>query len=104
MPSFAALHKHKRARKKRTSPYQAVLDLVIDIAVVLAPLSLLPQLILVWRDGSNAGVSMYTWLFTALLTLPLILYDLSHRAYKLIVMHVLIVLISIGIVAGLLVR
>lgn len=103
MPSFAATHKHKRSRKGKPSAYQSFLDVIVDLAVIFAPLSLLPQLIIVWRDGSNAGVAVSTWLLTGVLTLPLILYDVSHKAYKLILMHTLIVLISFGIVIGILV-
>lgn len=105
MPSLASVHKHKRSRKRKKLPlYQETLDIVVDLAVVLAPLSLLPQLIIVWRDGSSAGVAISTWLLTGVITLPLILYDVSHKAYKLIIMHTLIVLISFGIVIGVLVR
>lgn len=105
MPSFTSIHKHRRLqRHKKSSIYQEALDIIVDFAVLLAPLSLLPQLVIVWREGSNAGVAISTWLLTGLITLPLILYDLSHKAYKLILMHVLIVIISFGIVVGLIIR
>lgn len=105
MSSVASVHKHKQSRKnKKLSPYQELLDVIVDLAVVLAPLSLVPQLIAVWRDGSNAGVALSTWLLTGVITIPLIMYDVSHKAYKLTLMHTLIVLISLGIVIGLLVR
>ena len=101
MLALTSLHKHSRKNTRRKSIKVLILDGVVDLAVILAPLSLLPQLYEVWTD-SSAGVSLATWLLTLLITLPLIAYDITHKVAKLAVMHVSIVIISFGIVMGVL--
>lgn len=99
MPIFVRKHKKKNSRNKESK----TLALFVDVAVIVAPLSLLPQLYVVWVEEKSAGVSLTTWLLTFLITVPLIAYDVNHKATKLVFMHTLIAVISLGIVLGLLV-
>lgn len=99
MPIFV----RKSITKKKKVKQNKLLDFFVDAAVIIAPLSLLPQLYSVWVNGSAAGVSLATWLLTFLITVPLIAYDMNHKALKLVFMHSLIATISLGIVIGILV-
>ena len=100
MLTHTSIHlRKKRQSKKKFHP----IDLIVDVAVVVAPLSLLPQLVVIWKDGATAGVSMATWALTLLITIPLIIYDMKYRAYKLVLMHSSIVVICFGIVLGLMI-
>ena len=91
---------HTKSLKK--SPAKVtMLDYVVDIAVLLAPISLIPQLLRLWQSGDTSGVSIVTWLMTLLITLPLIVYDIKHGVPKLAFMHTSIVVICLGIVTKL---
>jgi hypothetical protein len=92
---------HTKKRKKTALVKQTGLDYLVDIAVILAPISLVPQLFEVWVRGNASGVSIVTWLMTLVITLPLIVYDIKHGVSKLAFMHSAIVIICLGIVVKL---
>lgn len=81
-----------------------LLGLLVDICIIVSPLSLLPQLFRVWLSSDVNGVSVYTWLLTFLATMPLIIYDIKHKVIKLAIMHLMIATISLGIAIGVIVR
>ena len=92
---------HHTKSLKKSSSKATTLDYVVDLAVLLAPLSLVPQLFKIWQSGDTSGVSIVTWLMTLLITLPLIAYDIKHGVLKLAFMHTSIVVVCFGIVVKL---
>jgi uncharacterized protein with PQ loop repeat len=92
---------HHTKKLKKLSGKTTHLDYIVDVAVLLAPLSLLPQLLRIWQSGDTSGVSIVTWLMTLIITIPLIAYDVKHSVLKLAFMHSSIVVICLGIVVRL---
>lgn len=89
-------HTQKGKKSYKTKP--TGLDYIVDVAVFLAPASLVPQLLEIWQSNDTSGVSIITWLMTLLITIPLIIYDIKHGVPKLAFMHASIVIICLGIV------
>lgn len=101
LPHHTKSAKNMKKTAQTRKPKSTGLDYIVDIAVLLAPISLVPQLLRIWQSSDTSGVSMLTWLMTLLITLPLIIYDIKHGVLKLAFMHSSIVLICLGIVVKL---
>lgn len=76
--------KHKQARKGarqvQNSAYLRFLDKLTHVIGIFGPLTVLPQVVLIYSTQSAEGVSLTTWLAIFLMTLPWILYGLAHKA------------------------
>ena len=97
----------KKTSKKRnilSKKNEKILDFIVDFVIILVPLTLLPQIYVIWVNGDTEGVSMATWALQFVLTIPLVIYDIVHRVHKLALMHVLLTTGFLLIVIGLLVK
>ena len=102
------IHKRKRVHGREMHPYPSkkpminLADRIVSITAILYPLTLLPQLYMIWSTENAEGVSLLTWSLLLLFTLPLVAYAFLHKDKKLTIMYsiffVLYVLIIIGII------
>ncbi|PIR97985.1 MAG: hypothetical protein COT89_01910 [Candidatus Colwellbacteria bacterium CG10_big_fil_rev_8_21_14_0_10_42_22] len=104
---MAFVHQHKRKRVYRdlepyphVKIYYRVLDNVVSVVSVVAPLSVIPQMWNIWANRQAVDVSLLTWSLFLLFTLPLLLYSIAHRDKRLITMYSLNTLFNIVIVLG----
>ncbi len=86
------LHFHTR---KRREPYPStklwfrLLDRIVLVAGIVAPVFTLPQIFLIYSSHHAAGVSALTWGVYAVLDLPWILYGFAHRERPIVYSYLL---------------
>lgn len=103
MKSHGMYHVVKR---KRLEPYphhnkwMRMFDVFIVVVVVVGPLTALPQLYTIFAYENVQGVSLLTWLFSAVFPIPWLIYAIVHKEKPLIISSVLWMLVSFMIVIG----
>lgn len=106
MPVSIHIHKRKRKIQKNLEPYPSkkkyirILDKIIDVVSVAAPLTIFPQIYNIWIEKNVDGVSLLTWTLFLIFAIPLFTYSLVHKEKKLMLMYFLFVIADALVVAG----
>jgi len=79
---------------------KTVLDRLIYLAALGAPIANLPQLFQVWSTKSAQGVSLLSWTLFAVISLVWLAYGIEKRDKPIILMYALLVIIQMGIALG----
>ena len=99
------LHQRKRLYEKH-EPYphpdraKRIMDRLIYVFAVLAPILSLPQLIGIWVYRNSAGVSALTWGLLGVMAFFWLLYGIMHREKPIILTNVLWIIFDAAIVIG----
>lgn len=88
------MHHHPSVRRRREAyPSQRfwfrMLDRIVLVAGIAAPIFTVPQIILIYSTHDAAGVSPLTWGVYALLDLPWVVYGFAHRERSIIYSYLL---------------
>jgi len=101
------LHRRKRIHQQH-QPYPhpnkwiRLLDKVVLIIAILAPLGTLPQVYKIYAEKSAAGVSAFTWALYAIFSLPWLVYGIVHKEKPIAISYSLNILTYIAVIAGIL--
>lgn len=90
-----ALH-HLHSKKHKTN----LLNITTIIVSILLPLATLPQLYDVYISKHVQDLSLLTWVLWAVLTFPLLLYSIKHKAKPLILLYSLWLVVHILMIIG----
>ena len=102
---------HVRARVRKTQglePFPArgafkrVLDSIMYVVGIFAPLALLPQILKLYRTQSAEGLSLLTWVLVASINSLWALYGLAHKDKQLFLANLLMVTANVTIIIGVL--
>lgn len=77
-------------------------DRMMILVGSLGPLSLMPQVFIVWRGGDVSGVSLSSWSLLTIVSLMWILYGIRHRSKALVISNLLATIFNLLIVVGVL--
>jgi len=104
-PGFHHFHIRKRIHKKHEpyppkDPVKRNYDRLIYIVVVAGPLFNIPQLLKVWMNESADGVSLFSWVGYAVVSIVWFCYGLIHKERPLVVMNVTLFATQIFIITG----
>ncbi len=98
-------HKHQHIKKhrvlvakKRTKAL--FVDRLTYTAAVLEPLITLPQVYVIFRTQSAAGISILTWVGYELMTLIWVWYAIAHKERLILVYQGLFAIFQLGVIAG----
>lgn len=99
------LQKRKRIYKKgepfpHPDPVKRMVDVVIYIVGILAPLMAIPQMLKIWIEKAAEGVSLFSWSALLVSAIIWLLYGLLHREKPLIITYVLWIIVDALIVLG----
>ena len=78
------------------------LDKLILSLAFIGPVVELPQLIKIFLEKTAAGVSLFTWFFFVIFSIPWLFYGIVHKDKPIIVIHLLWIIIDSAIVVGIL--
>jgi len=90
-------HLHKHLSKKATT---ALVDRLMSVAVVMHPLTAIPQIYAIYTTHDVSGVSLLTWLGFMLLGLVFLAYGVLHKIKPFIVTQVLWFVVDLLVVVG----
>ena len=98
------LHKRKRVHKKlekypHSDPKIRFLDNLLLVIAVLGPLSMAPQIIKIFVSKTT-GVSILTFTFFALISIPWIIYGIVHKEKVIVIAYTLWLIASLIVIAG----
>ncbi len=79
-----------------------LLDKIVWFVSVAYPLAGVPQVIKIWYYQDVTGVSFWTWLLFLVFSIPLIIYSLDKKDYKMVFMWSSWVVIYVSVLSGLL--
>ena len=80
-----------------------ILDKIILMLAVIAPLFEVPQLWEIYSSRAAENVSLITWSFFALMAVPWFFYGIVHKEKPIIILYFLWFLIDSAIVVGILI-
>jgi uncharacterized protein with PQ loop repeat len=90
------IHQHKRKRVHQRlekyphpNPRIRFLDNIVSVVAVIIPFMVIPQIYNIWVLRIVDGVSLITWTMFFILTFPLLIYSIVHKAKPLITMYIL---------------
>ena len=102
---------HIKKRKNKKEPLQSYpsknksirfLDKIVLYLAFIAPIFELPQLIEIYSRKAAQDVSIITWGFFALMSIPWFIYGIIHKDKPIIILYLFWFLIDTAIVVGIL--
>lgn len=75
----------------------------MDLIALIGPAVTIPQLLDIWINGKNAGVSTITWTGYLVLSAVWLSYGVSRNEKPIVIGNALYLIINLGIVVGLLI-
>jgi uncharacterized protein with PQ loop repeat len=103
-------HIHKRERVhslKQNYPHPDLkIRLIDDLSIVfsiLNPMTVLPQIHLLYTTQDGTGLSLSMWIFYCFGCIPFLLYAIVHKVPHLILLNVLWMIVQIIMVVGILI-
>ncbi len=96
---FYTPHKNNKFKNKEK---HHVIDKLIYLIAIAAPLMTIPQLLEVWTQRKTQGVSLLTWGAYAAVSFLWVVYGLFHKEKPIILTNLLLFLLDFSIVLGVL--
>jgi len=62
---------------------KSIVEKLVNVVILVYPLTALPQIIKIWVYKNAQGVSALTWLLFLIMIIPLILYSMIQKEKKL---------------------
>lgn len=99
------LHKRKRIHKlhqlyPHPDPKIKLLDQIVLVVAFVFPLTTIPQVIKIWNEHAAAGLSLTTWILYTILSVPMLLYGIVHKAKPIIIMNILWLIVYSAVIFG----
>jgi uncharacterized protein with PQ loop repeat len=79
---------HKAIHQKKKINVQW-LDRLIFILAIVSPMSVIPQVVVIFQTHNASGVSLHTWLLITAICVPWIAYGVMHKQKPIIINNVL---------------
>lgn len=79
------------------------IDYIMWMAGIVGPLTMVPQVVIVYVNKSANNISLMTWLLALLLCVIYLLYGLVHKIKPLIVANILWITLYIIFIAGIII-
>ena len=97
------IHKRKRATQKlapypHTDKWMNHFDKFLLVVAIVNPLTAIPQIYQIFVTKNAFGVSLLTWFFSAVLSVPWLIYGIIHKEKSHIISFTLWVILSSVIV------
>lgn len=73
----------------------------MDFVALIGPVVTLPQLVEIWSNGQDAGVSIITWVGYLTLSVFWLTYGFMRKEKPIIIANILYFIINLAIVIGL---
>jgi uncharacterized protein with PQ loop repeat len=96
-------HKFERTQKSnkiKKSGYISFLDKLTFIVGIIGPLTVIPQIYIIFNTKNASGVSFVTWLLIFVATFPWILYGIAHKEKNIIISFILWEIVNLGVIIG----
>tara|TARA_Y100000310_G_C20672169_1_gene810865 strand:+ start:1218 stop:1541 length:324 start_codon:yes stop_codon:yes gene_type:complete len=93
-------HHHKKKRKKSKSKLISYVDKFVYAGGIFAWIMTMPQVWKIWASKSATGVSMFTWLTFAILSVLWVFYGILHKDKRIIFIYTGFVILDTFIVVG----
>jgi uncharacterized protein with PQ loop repeat len=91
-----------KQKNKQPVTNTSVIDMLVNIAAVIHPLTALPQVYDIYSSHNVAGISLWTWLGFMLIGFVFLAYGISHRLKPIILTQVLWFIIDLAVIIGIL--
>lgn len=88
------------SKKPTHPPSVPLIDILVNIAAVVHPLTALPQLMTIYSSHVVTGISLWTWIGFLLIGLVFLAYGIVHRIKPIIVTQVLWFIVDLLVIVG----
>jgi uncharacterized protein with PQ loop repeat len=88
------------SKKSTHPPSVPLIDILVNIAAVVHPLTALPQLMTIYSSHVVTGISLWTWVGFLLIGLVFLAYGIVHRIKPIIVTQVLWFIVDLLVIVG----
>jgi len=92
----------QKIKKEEQLTKTKFLDKLVLIIALIWPVFELPQLIKIFAEKTAAGVSLMTWSFFVIFSIPWLIYGIVHKEKPIIILYLLWIIIDSSIVVGIL--
>jgi uncharacterized protein with PQ loop repeat len=89
-------------KNEKVPTNSAIIDMLVNIAAVIHPLTTLPQIYAIYSSQSVAGISLWTWLGFMLIGFIFLAYGLVHHLKPIILTQVLWFIVDATVIIGVL--
>lgn len=79
-----------------------LIDVLVNIAAVVHPLTTLPQLFTIYTTHIVTGISLWTWIGFLLIGLVFLMYGIVHRITPIILTQILWFIVDLLVIIGIL--
>ncbi len=91
-------HAESREKEKKADHF----DRVMIVVGLIAPISLIPQVLKVWFDGGANGISLLTWSLLTGVSFMWALYGFLRKSKALFISNVFMVILNLMVIYGVL--
>jgi uncharacterized protein with PQ loop repeat len=91
-----------RQNTKKSSRNTAFIDMAVNIAAVIHPLTALPQVYDIYTSHNVAGISLWTWIGFVVIGFVFLAYGITHRLKPIVLTQVLWFIVDLTVITGIL--